>query len=151
MTTNLRPDQGSVLAPSFEHATVGDVMCAGVVSCRPDAPAVEVARIMAARHLHAVVVAGIEAAGGYGERLTWHVVTDTDLLRAAAGEGLEGRTAADLHGATPVSVAPGTPLSETAHLMVEHNLTHVVVADGGHPVGVVSTLDVAGVLAWGRG
>lgn len=107
MTTALRPEQGSVLAPSFEHATVGDVMCAGVITCPPDVPAVEVARIMAARHVHAVVVAGLHGMRTGGEELTWRVVTDNDLLRAAP----------DIAGLT----------------------------------AGVSTLDVAGALAWGRG
>ena len=26
----------------------------------------------------------------------------------------------------------------------------LIVADGGRPVGILSTLDIAGVLAWGR-
>jgi CBS domain-containing protein len=150
MSTNLRPDQGSVLAPSFEHATAADVMCAGVVSCPPDVSAVEVARIMAARHLHAVVVAGIHTEHGLGEELTWRVVTDVDLLRASE-DGLEGRTAGDLGGHHPITVGADQPLAEAARAMLEQGATHVVVADRGRPVGVLSTLDVAGVLAWGRG
>jgi CBS domain-containing protein len=34
--------------------------------------------------------------------------------------------------------------------MVEHQLTHLMVVTGGEPVGIVSTLDVAGCLAWGE-
>jgi CBS domain-containing protein len=148
MTTKLRPEQGSFLAASFERATVADVMCAGVITCPPDAAAVEVARIMASRHVHAVVVAGLHASHGMGEELRWRVVTDTDLLRAAPG--IDGLTANDLGGATPVSLAPSTALADAADIMVQYGLTHVIVADAGRPVGVVSTLDVAGALAWGR-
>jgi CBS domain-containing protein len=36
-------------------------------------------------------------------------------------------------------------------LMDEHDIAHLIVADRGRPIGVVSSLDVAGVLAWGRG
>jgi CBS domain-containing protein len=148
MTTKLRPEQGSFLTASFEHATVADVMCAGVITCPPDAPAVEVARIMASRHVHAVVVAGLHAGAGSGEELRWRVVTDTDLLRAA--RDVDGLTAGDLQGGAPVSLSPTTPLAEAAEIMVEYALTHVIVVDAGRPVGVVSTLDVAGALAWGR-
>lgn len=149
MSTALRPEQGSVLAPSFERATVADVMCAGVITCSPEAPAVEVARIMAARHVHAVVVAGLHATPGSGEELAWRVVTDTDLLRAAAD--LDGLTAGELHGVAPVSLSPSTPLSEAAEIMAAYGVAHVVVATADRPVGVVSALDVAGALAWGRG
>lgn len=36
--------------------------------------------------------------------------------------------------------------------MAERNVTHAVVVDGRtrRPVGVVSTLDIAGILGWGR-
>lgn len=36
--------------------------------------------------------------------------------------------------------------------MAEHQLTHLVVVqpESGHPVGVLSTLDIAGVLARGE-
>jgi CBS domain-containing protein len=37
--------------------------------------------------------------------------------------------------------------------MADHDATHAVVVDNrtGRPVGVLSTLDVAGILGWGRG
>jgi hypothetical protein len=34
--------------------------------------------------------------------------------------------------------------------MDEHGTAHLIVVDEGRPIGVVSSLDVAGVLAWGR-
>jgi CBS domain-containing protein len=34
--------------------------------------------------------------------------------------------------------------------MDERNATHLVVVDRERPVGVISTLDVAGAAAWGR-
>ena len=44
------------------------------------------------------------------------------------------------------------PLERAVELMLEHGVSHVVVADpdGGPPLGIVSSLDVAGVIAWGR-
>ena len=37
-------------------------------------------------------------------------------------------------------------------MMIEHEVTHLVVVDpqSDKAVGVLSTLDVAGLLAWGR-
>ena len=51
-----------------------------------------------------------------------------------------------------ISVEPSMPLREAAGLMLEHRVTHLVVVEPGtqRPVGVLSTLDVAGVLAWGE-
>ena len=41
--------------------------------------------------------------------------------------------------------------SMAAQLMSEHEVSHLVVVQphSGHPVGVLSALDLAGVLAWG--
>jgi CBS domain-containing protein len=44
------------------------------------------------------------------------------------------------------------PLDSARELMVEHEVRHALVVDprSGRPVGVLSTLDLAGVLAAGR-
>ena len=59
----------------------------------------------------------------HGDRRPYALVTDRDLLR------------------------------EAARRMADHDATHAVVVDdrSGRPVGVLSTLDVAGILGWGRG
>ena len=150
MTTPIQPYQGSYLTPRFDQATVADAMRRGIMSCRPDVPAVEVARIMATHHIHAVVVEGVRLDAVHGEELVWGVVSDLDLARAAH-VGIDDVTAADLAATEPVTIEPGTPLVTAAQLMDEHATAHVIVVDGARPVGMLSTLDVAGVLAWGRG
>ena len=132
-------------APAFTNATVLDAMRLGVVSCPPDAPLREVARILATYRIHAVVVSEVE-----GDR-PWGIVSDLDVAAAAGGD-LEAPTARDLARGELVTVTPEDSLSQAAHLMAERGLTHVVVVQphSGQPVGVLSTLDLAGVLAWGR-
>jgi CBS domain-containing protein len=149
MTTPIQPYQGSYLMPAFDQATVADVMRPGVMSCPPDVPAVNVARMMATHHIHAVVVDGIRVDPIRGEHLVWGLVSDLDLARAAHA-GVEGLVAADLAASEPLAVAPSVPLTDAAQLMDEHGTAHLVVVDGGRPIGVISTLDIAGALAWGR-
>ena len=149
MSTKIQPFQGSYLTPAFEAAVVGDVMRAGVMGCPPDAPATMVARMMATHHIHAVLVEGIEHRPGHSDHLAWGIVSDLELVRAARA-GLEGRTAGEIAHTDPVVVEPGLALTEAGRLMDEHATTHLVVSDGTRPVGVVSALDIAGVLAWGR-
>jgi CBS domain-containing protein len=36
-------------------------------------------------------------------------------------------------------------------LMSGYDTAHLVVTEGERPVGIVSTLDIAGALAWGHG
>jgi len=51
----------------------------------------------------------------------------------------------------PVTVEAAAPLAEAVGLMLERGVTHLVVIDADvRPVGVLSTLDIAGVVAWGR-
>lgn len=47
-----------------------------------------------------------------------------------------------------VTITPDATLGEAAQLMREHEVDHVVVTDGAkRPVGMLSTLDIASVLA----
>jgi CBS domain-containing protein len=149
MTEALQPYRGSYLMPAFERATVADVMRPGVMSCAPDAPLVTVAQTMATHHVHCVVVAGIAKDDTGGDHLIWGLLSDMDMVRAAEA-GIEGHTAADAARTEVVSVDVSTPLAEAATLMDEHDTTHLIVTAGGQPAGVVSSLDIAGALAWGR-
>jgi CBS domain-containing protein len=149
MTHTLQPYRGSYLLPAFERATVADVMRPGVMSCAPDAPLLTVAQTMATHHVHCVVVAGVTTDDAGGDHLVWGLVSGMDMVRAAEA-GIEGHTAADAARTEVVTVEPTTSLAEAARLMDEHDSTHLVVTTGGQPVGVISSLDIAGALAWGR-
>jgi CBS domain-containing protein len=137
-------ESGSYRLPSFRDARVADAMRPGVIACAPDSSMRDVARIMSTNHVHAVVVRGV--AGGRG----WGVVTDRDLLRVASGA--EDRDAGSCASEVLVTIAPDESLEVACELMRAHGVSHVMVVepDGNHPVGVVSTLDVAGIVAWGR-
>jgi CBS domain-containing protein len=132
-------------APAFGDANVVDAMRLGVVSCPPDAPLREVARILATYRIHAVVVSEIE-----GDR-PWGIISDLDLA-AAAERDLDEVKARDVATGELLTVGADEKLAHAARLMAERGLTHVVVVQphSGQPVGVLSTLDLAGVLAWGR-
>jgi CBS domain-containing protein len=149
MSTSVQPYHGSYLMPSLEHATVSDAMHPGILSCEPDTSLSEVARIMATHHVHCVVVIGISHQEP--ECPVWGLISDLDLVRAGIHEG-DGQTARALAAEPLVSVAPSMSLREAAELMLSHRTSHVVVIEPGseRPIGILSTLDVAGVIAWGE-
>jgi CBS domain-containing protein len=149
MSQSLQPYRGSYLMPAFERATVADVMRPGVMSCAPDAPLLTVAQTMATHHVHSVVVAGITKDATGGDHFIWGLVSDMDIVRASES-GIEGHTAADAARTEVVTVDLATPLTDAARLMDQHNSSHLIVTSGGKPAGVVSSLDIAGALAWGR-
>jgi CBS domain-containing protein len=146
---HLTSPRGSYRAPALEHARVSDVMHPGILSCGPETDLTTVARTMAANHVHAVVVSGIEPAPNGGEHLTWGIITALDLV-AAALPGVGSADAGALASTAIVTVEPDEPLTRAAQLMLEHQLSHLLVVAGAHPLGVISTLDVAGCMAWGE-
>jgi CBS domain-containing protein len=143
---------GSYLTPSFEHARVADAMRPRVLTCDPGTPLVTVAQRMATEHVHAIVVL-LETVDPDGEisGRPWAVVTDHDVLRSAAS--ILDRAAGEVATGEVVLARPDEPLPDVADRMLEHGTSHAVVVEPrtGRPVGVLSTLDIAGILGWGLG
>lgn len=149
-TAPIQPYQGSYLTPSPEHATVADAMHPGVLFCPADASLTTVARMMATHHVHCAAVEGTET--DHGERIVWGIVSDLDVVRAMDWDN-EEPVAGELAHAAPVTVAPTDSLTDAARVMSETDTHHLVVVSGPRerPVGILSSLDIAGVVAWGRG
>jgi CBS domain-containing protein len=80
----------------------------------------------------------------------WGIISDLDLVRAGIRNG--ARSARGLAVQPIVVVEPSMPVREAAEEMLARGVSHAVVTDPAtrRPVGVLSTLDVAGVLAWGE-
>ena len=148
--TALQPYHGSYLMPSLEHAKVADAMHPGILSCPADATLTEVARMMVTHHVHCLAVMNI-AHDDSGESLVWGIISDLDLMRAGVSGEDEPR-AATLAAQPIISIRPSMPLREAAELMLGQEATHLVVIepDSERPIGILSPLDVAGVLAWGE-
>jgi CBS domain-containing protein len=148
--SSVEPTHGSYLLPHFEHATVADAMHPGILSCDANATLTDVARLMSTHHVHCVVVRGA-AEGQGGQSLVLGIISDFDVLRA--GMNQDGPdTAASLALRPIISVETSMPLREAAELMLAHAASHVVAInpETTRPVGILSTLDIAGVLAWGE-
>lgn len=128
--------------PSLDQLMVADAMHPGVVTCPLETPLRDVAWMMGVYRIHAVVVYG--EPGEDGPEL-WGVVSDLDLVEAAAAGDFEERTAAGI-AATPVlMVEPTDSLAHAAQIMGEHQVAHLIVVHhtSNRPIGVLSTLDVA--------
>jgi len=72
-----------------------------------------------------------------------------DLLGGAEGD-VETLTAGEIAGTELPTVRPQETLSRAAQIMAEHGVGHMLVVGGERAVGVISSLDIAGILAWGR-
>jgi CBS domain-containing protein len=126
-----------------DRLTVADAMHRGVVTCGAETPLSKVAQMMVGHRIHCVVVSSRdEQSPGI-----WGVVSDLDLVSAVAHEQDEEAAAGKVAATPAVTVGIREPLPRAAQLMAEHAVTHLVVVSGEQPVGVISTLDLAQVLA----
>jgi CBS domain-containing protein len=129
------------ILPRLDQIPVESVMHTGIVMCDPSAPLPVIARIFAEQRIHCVVVNGIERTRA-GERMTWGIINDRDLMRALDA-GDRGWTADALAVTGLVTVDRLEPLDRVVQVMAAYDVTHVLVVENAYPVGIVSALDVA--------
>lgn len=142
MSAGTQPHPSST-GPATTSIRVADVMHEGVITCGRDESLATVARLMADQRVHSIVVTDDP-----GDAPTlWGVVSDLDLVAAASVRDLDEQTAGVAAATPALMINPADTLQRATQLMVEHALAHLVVVAGGRPVGVISTLDVAAVLA----
>lgn len=136
-------ETGSYRIPSIEHARVSDAMTKGIVTCSPDAGLREMGRLMAGRHIHSLVIPLRDPA-------RWALVTDVDIAQAAIGR--PDATASDL-AAPATGIQGDATLIRAIELMRQQRTSHLIVTDteSGEPIGVISALDIAGIVGWGEG
>jgi CBS domain-containing protein len=122
---------------------VAEVMNWGLVSCPATVSLKTVAALMSAERVHCVVVHGTEPGS------LWGVVSDLDLIAAATVRPLSEQWASGTAMRPAVTVSPSESVEVAARLMARAGTAHLVVVDPveRRPVGVVSTLDLAGALA----
>jgi CBS domain-containing protein len=134
-------------AQTLSAARAADVMRPGVVTCAPDAPLWAVARMMAEHRVHCVAVAGVAEAGAHRRHFSWGLIDDMELVLAAHRGSLD-EPASTIVVASPPAIKESDSLERAAGLMVKDDARHVVVVDpSGWPSGMISTLDVARILA----
>lgn len=145
MSATLQPYRHYYVGPDFEHARVHDVMRVGVVTCQPETTLRDACRIMVGYQIHSLLVGDI----GSGES-PWGIVTDLDIA-AAAASNIDGLTAGDVASRDLATVPANETLAGAAKLMAERECSHLLAVqpDTGHPVGVISALGLASVLAAG--
>jgi CBS domain-containing protein len=143
MATALQPQQPHYAGPPFGDAKVHDAMRLGVVTCQPETSLRDVTRIMVGYQIHSVVVGDL----GTGQR-PWGIVSDLDIATAAATD-ISNLTARDMASTDLVTVQANETLERAAELMAEHRAAHLLAVqpETGQPVGVISALGLAAVVA----
>ena len=145
MPTTVQPYPHHYAGPEFQRARVHDAMRVGVVTCEPETSLRDVARIMVGYQIHSLLVGDITS----GEN-PWGIITDLDLATAAASDMSE-LTARDVASSDLISVPANESLPAAAKQMADRKCTHLLAVqpDTGRPVGVISALGLASVIAAG--
>ena len=131
-------------AAALSRCTVRGAIQLGLFECEPAHDVRAVARTMAERSVHSVVVGGIQRRDHSGEYLAWGIVSDLDLVRALAS-GDPAVTAGQMAGSAIVAISPEDTLEQATRLMADYDMAHLVVVspETGKAVGMLSTLDIA--------
>jgi len=126
---------------------VRDLMHAGLITCKADARLGQVAVLLNQHHVHALAVTDRDG------RVTG-IISDFDLL---AGEWLSSDaeslntmrslTATDLMSHPVDSVEANVPLVEAVTLLLEKDVSRLLVTEKGKPVGIISLSDFIASLA----
>jgi len=134
------PARPAISVGRLDRHIVADVMHPGIIACPATASLADVAAVLVERRAHTVMVA---REGG------WAFVSDMDVV-AGALRGESAPTAGEMASSGLAVVRVDATLELAASMVAESRAAHVVAVDGeGFPVGVVSTLDLVGVIAAG--
>ena len=141
-----REIEGSYVTPRPEHARVADAMRHGLIKCPADSNLRTAARTMSSNHVHMIAVNDPSDGTVVG------TLSDSGLLEALLEDTNLNRTLAEVADRQTHAISSDKPLLAAANMMRDLQTSHLLVRDAhnGHPVGVISTLDIAGVLAWGE-
>lgn len=126
---------------------VRDLMHPGILTCKPDTPLGQVAVLLTHNHVHALAVADRDG------RLLG-IISDFDLL---AGEWLssdseslaamQSMTAADLMSHPIDSGEADIPLVEAVQVLMQKEISRLLVTENSKPVGIISLSDFVSSIA----
>jgi len=122
---------------------VREIMSADLVSCAPDTPLREVARLMAEHDCGPIPVVDPD-----GRRQPVGVVTDRDIACRVVAKGRNplDLSAKDCMSSPVVTIAQDAPIEDCCRLMEQRQVRRVLVVDErGDACGIVSQADIARV------
>ncbi|MEP6807087.1 MAG: CBS domain-containing protein [Chloroflexota bacterium] len=126
---------------------VRDLMTLEPLTVRDNSPLIRAERVMRESS-----VSGLPVVDGEGRLVG--VVSQTDLMRVASGpddQAWHGNSVASTMTAPGLTVEADASLAAAAAMMVQHHVHRLVVveANGGRPIGILSTTDLVRAVADG--
>jgi CBS domain-containing protein len=121
-----------------DETAVSEIMSSPVKTVATDTPIDEVARVFAEEGVGSLIV---------GEDPVEGIITEYDVVKSV-GEGKDPRetTVADLMSDPVVTIRPHETVEEAGDRMGQNGVKKLPVTEGGKPVGIVTTTDLAHFL-----
>jgi CBS domain-containing protein len=116
---------------------VSDVMSSRVLTVEPSTPLVDACVELHANRIGAVLVVEHDRVVG--------ILTERDVLRAAATSGVHGAVA-DWMTRGPETIEPSDTTAHAASMMIHGGFRHLPVVENGKPVGILSIRDLVRLL-----
>jgi CBS-domain-containing membrane protein len=128
-------------APDLTGLTVSQVMSGSVITCRPETPAREVARMMATHAVHAIPIES---------ETSRRIVTARELAQVACSAAEHTTLTAEDVCVDAVTAGPEDALPTAAARMLDRKVSHLVVVDpvSREAVGIVSDADIVSRWSW---
>ena len=122
--------------------SAAEVMTKEVVDIRADARVTEAIERMRERNVSSLLVRPEEG------KHTWGFMTQTDVIEKVVAAGLQPNEVYvhEIMSKPVITVAPGLRLQEISALFARANIRRVLVFDGEHMVGIVSSSDIFNAL-----
>ena len=141
------PGRSSGGADPLSSTSAVAVMQMGVVSCNPSASILTAARCMVERHIHCVAVAGVGTAASREGHFEFGLIDDMDIVQAVDRRAL-AESAGSIAVDAPLAVTEADSIAHAARMMIDEGARHAVVTGpSGLPSGMISTRDIAWMLA----
>jgi predicted transcriptional regulator len=118
-----------------------DVMVKDVLTVPESTPLKEIARLLAEKQITGAPVINAE-----GEIVG--VISETDIIRKSNSIGAwSPSTAGQIMSRPAVAVAPDDTLQRVCELMYNRRIHRVIVAEGSHIRGIITTMDILRAIA----
>lgn len=122
--------------PDLATLKVADLMVRRPVTCPPDTPIADAARLMRDAHVSSLGVVDAD------DRLLG-IVTTRDLAHRVVAEGRDAaQPVRSVMTPDPEALAPGALGSDVLHLMLERRIGHLPVVEAGRLVGMITQTDL---------
>ena len=120
-----------------EDVTAEEIMNAPVRTIPEDATILEAARELREHHVGSLVV---------GEEQLEGIVTESDIVTAVSREVSTDESVGTVMSSPVVTVRPSETVAKVAERMGNNHVKKLPVTDGGQPVGIITTTDLAQLL-----